>query len=970
MEKNDVHIAAIQETKLLPTTKMKPTPNYTPVRKDRGRNKGGGLLFLIHHTIPFKQLQTPASLANDPYLEELSIEISSSNKDPLTIRNLYIPPASSCTQQDYLAPIQHLKDGLNGSHLILGDVNAHHSLWYTEDTEDIRGQHIADWLGDTDLGVLNENQPTRITSNSCTAPDLSLASSTILASCTWNTATSLSSDHLPLHIQISSEITKIPSENKTYINFNKADWTGFYNFTEDFFSKATLNNNVHVSEKLFRNTLNKAAKKFIPAGRIPKVLNAMPTETVRLLEERDELRKTNPADPRLAEMNKDINITIRDHRKKKWLEHLSNCAPNSKKLWTTVKSLTNPPKTCTNQSISFGDKHYLDPKKIANNLNRQYTPAATTKPTKAFRALLRRVRNQTDDSFNISNQQIIAALKKTKNSKALGPDNLSPLMLKKIGPNAINYLANLFNNVVAQAIIPPKWKVGRIIPILKPNKPADQGASYRPISLLSPLAKLLESVILTPLNAAIPLADHQHGFRKGRSTQTALRTITDHITTGLNKPKPVDRTVLVAVDLSKAFDTVNLELLLKDISELPLNKNIIKFLFSYLRGRQTYVEFRGCKSKHRKMRQGVPQGGVLSPVLFNLYMAKLPLPPRGIKLVTYADDSTVLGSGRHTDPVCTEINNYLDVINNWFKSRNLFISPSKSSATIFTTWSNEVNKELPIQIDGTKVPTVQNPKILGVTLDPMLSFKAHAKQIKEKVMGRNNILKALSGSSWGMDKEVLLTTYSAINKSVLSYCAPVWTPSLSQTNWNELQSAQNAGLRIATGCTKMTNVDHLHAETLTMPVKDHCSMLAKQALLSSARTNHPNHKDITAMPSRIMKPTLTTAFAEAVLPLTLDGIVVDDTNYKEGLKSIHTSCVQDTIAKQVNKILNAPPPKIDDSEKDLPRRTRTTLSQLRSGYSPFLQSYLARIMPNEHQNLCPKCQTSPHTKTHQLTRRT
>ena len=141
-------------------------------------------------------------------------------------------------------------------------------------------------------------------------------------------------------------------------------------------------------------------------------------------------------------------------------------------------------------------------------------------------------------------------------------------------------------------------------------------------------------------------------------------------------------------------------------------------------------------------------------------------------------------------------------------------------------------------------------------------------------------------------------------------------------------------------------------------------MLAKQALLSSARTNHPNHKDITAMPSRIMKPTLTTAFAEAVLPLTLDGIVVDDTNYKEGLKSIHTSCVQDTIAKQVNKILNAPPPKIDDSEKDLPRRTRTTLSQLRSGYSPFLQSYMARIRPDEHQDLCPKCQASPHTTVH------
>ena len=170
-------------------------------------------------------------------------------------------------------------------------------------------------------------------------------------------------------------------------------------------------------------------------------------------------------------------------------------------------------------------------------------------------------------------------------------------MLKQIGPQAIAYLTNLFNNVVNQAIIPPKWKVGRIIPLLKPNKPADEGASYRPISLLSPLAKLLESVVLVPLSASIPLAAHQHGFRKGRSTQTALQEVTDYITTGLNKPKPVDRTVLVAVDLSKAFDTVNLEILLKDISGLPLDSTITKFLFSYLRGRQTYVEFRGQKSR-------------------------------------------------------------------------------------------------------------------------------------------------------------------------------------------------------------------------------------------------------------------------------------------------------------------------------------------------------------------------------------
>ena len=576
------------------------------------------------------------------------------------------------------------------------------------------------------------------------------------------------------------------------------------------------------------------------------------------------------------------------------------------------------------------------------------------------------MRNQrTKHTFTITTSQVQAAIKKSKNSKALGPDNLSPLMLKQIGPQAIAYLTNLFNNVVNQAIIPPKWKVGRIIPLLKPNKPADEGASYRPISLLSPLAKLLESVVLVPLSASIPLAAHQHGFRKGRSTQTALQEVTDYITTGLNKPKPVDRTVLVAVDLSKAFDTVNLEILLKDISGLPLDSTITKFLFSYLRGRQTYVEFRGQKSRYRKMRQGVPQGGVLSPVLFNLYMSKLPPPPPDLKLVTYADDSTVMGSGKKPDLVCAKINKYLEVVNNWFKDRNLYISPAKSSVTIFTTWSNEVNKELPIVIDGTKVPTVQNPKILGLIFDPLLTFKAHAKEIRDKVMSRNNILKALAGSTWGKDKEVLLTTYSAINKSVFNYCAPVWTPTLCDTNWKTLQTAQNSGLRVATGCVKMSDVDHLHAETLTMPVKAHCHMLAKQALLSSARPGHPNHKDLLARPNRLMKPTLISTFADEIMGLTIDGAVPDEINYKAGLKTIHTQCVQDTISQQAdNKVLNAPAPKICDSEKELPRKTRTTLAQLRSGYSTYLNSYLHRINPNQYQDLCNNCMNGPHTTEH------
>ena len=400
------------------------------------------------------------------------------------------------------------------------------------------------------------------------------------------------------------------------------------------------------------------------------------------------------------------------------------------------------------------------------------------------------------------------------------------MMLKYLGPAAINYVTELFNEVIKSSNTPPIWKTGCIIPLLKPDKLSDERKRYRPVSLLSPLAKTLEVLLQPTILQSVNLANHQHGFRKSRSTVTAMHEITSHLKSGLNKNKPVDRSILVAVDLSCAFDTVNHEILLSDISNLQLDPHINKFLAGYLRGRKTFVEFRDQKSKQRKMRQGVPQGGVLSPLLFNLYMATIPLPPAPMRLVSYADDCSIIISGPKILPLCAELNAYLNTLNNWFIERNLHISPAKSSATVFTTFSNEISIQLPIYINNTLVPTEKHPKILGVTLDPLLNFGQHVKLTKDKVTKKNSVLKSLAGTSWGTSKETLLTTFKAISKSVLSYCSPIWSPSLSNTNWNELQIAQNNGLKTSLGCVKMSDVGHIHAESKMLPVKEHSDMLA------------------------------------------------------------------------------------------------------------------------------------------------
>ena len=361
LTKNDIHVAAIQETKFTSKSNIKSTKPYTMVRKDRGKDiKGGGLAILVHESIPFQQVDSPATLTADKHIEELTISITNHEKKPMMIRNLYIPPDSSC-EQGYAPNIPNLSDGLGDTFLLLGDFNAHNAMWHTDDNEDARGRMIADWVGDAGLGILNEDTPTRITGNSATAPDISIATADCMPTCNWNVETSLSSDHLPIVLRLSSLIQKVDAPKRTFVNFKKADWTSFTSLTEDLFANATVTNNVRKNERTFRKILQKAAKLHIPAGRIPKVINAVPTTTANLMEERDQIRRSNPADPRLPNLNHEINMSIKDHRQAKWSEHLSSCGPGSSKLWSTIKGLNQPVSQPANQSINFGGKHYIDP---------------------------------------------------------------------------------------------------------------------------------------------------------------------------------------------------------------------------------------------------------------------------------------------------------------------------------------------------------------------------------------------------------------------------------------------------------------------------------------------------------------------------------------------------------------------------------------------------------------------------------
>ena len=324
-----------------------------------------------------------------------------------------------------------------------------------------------------------------------------------------------------------------------------------------------------------------------------------------------------------------------------------------------------------------------------------FNPGTKTLAPKSRRTLLRKLhRERKDDTALFLTSEVERVIKDTKSSKACGPDGLSAIMLKHLGEKAIDFLTSLLNASIASSVIPDIWKVARIVPLPKPGKPAGEGSSYRPISLLSPVAKLLEKLVLPEVQASFAIPSSQHGFRKGHSTTTALLNLTSHIQAGLNKKKPCDRTVVVALDLKRAFDTVDHDQLNADIMETTMPTSVKRWTINYLRGRQTFVEYQNAKSKLRKLKAGVPQGGVLSPILFNLYLSSIPKPTNGVYLISYADDCTVFASGTDIASICAKINAYLESLHEWLTYRKLELSASKSTVTLFTTFSGDYKNEL------------------------------------------------------------------------------------------------------------------------------------------------------------------------------------------------------------------------------------------------------------------------------------
>ena len=260
----------------------------------------------------------------------------------------------------------------------------------------------------------------------------------------------------------------------------------------------------------------------------------------------------------------------------------------------------------------------------------------------------------------------------------------------------------------------------------------------------------------------------------------------------------------------------------------------------------------------------------------------------------------------------------------------------------------------------------KNPKVLGITLDPKLTYSNQIKIASEKARGRLNIIQALSGVDWGKDKETITDTYKALIRPVLEYGSSVWGPVASATSLQKAQVVQNRALRVATGHTRDTNVVHLHDETAVLPLKEHIKMRASQTREGAALQQHPSlHLLAGQPPPRLMKKTIYNSDYPTKLQ-TCHNHQPSREEVRRNQQVIHTNEVRNYLeSRPLNKILDDRAPLVDSSERSLGRRMRRVLAQLRAGKCPLLQSYLNNIDEEKHPTpTCPLCSSATHDTKH------
>lgn len=398
-------------------------------------------------------------------------------------------------------------------------------------------------------------------------------------------------------------------------------------------------------------------------------------------------------------------------------------------------------------------------------------------------------------------------------SNAVGTDNLNIKMLLYSCPFILPYLTHIVNYVIECGTFPLQWKSALVTALPKCKNPSGLN-DLRPISILCVLSKLTERIMNLQLKSYFEknnlLPDNQSGFRKNHSCSTALLQVTDEILKATDSDKV---TVLVLLDYSKAFDRINHKLLLGILSYYGVSEDAGRLLSSFLIGRSQRVKLNNEISDPLQIISGVPQGSVISPLLFSIYVSMLTSNLKFCRAHCYADDTQVYYTfdATNLDAACEAVNSDLNLLVDLSKQYCLTINPSKSKAMLFgrKVRIETLRSQLNIQMEGKKLQVVTVARSLGLEMDVNFNFETHISKCMKKAFSS---LKLIYASKNFLNFRFRTILCESLVLSHFNYADSVYGPCITKAVQGRIQRIQNACIRLICGIRKYDHISHKYAE--------------------------------------------------------------------------------------------------------------------------------------------------------------
>jgi len=353
------------------------------------------------------------------------------------------------------------------------------------------------------------------------------------------------------------------------------------------------------------------------------------------------------------------------------------------------------------------------------------------------------------------------------------------------------------NKSFAEGNVPNLLKIAKVCPIYKAGE-ATKISNYRPISVLPSFSKIFEKLVYNRLISYLTkfsiLYEHQYGFRSSMSTSLAILEMVERITDAIDSNK---FSVGIFIDLSKAFDTINHKILLNKLEFYGIRGTALSWFTSYLSNRQQYVLFNGTASPRLPVTCGVPQGSILGPILFLLYINDIVKVSPLLHFILFADDTNIFMSHRDLPTLIRTLNVELKLLSTWFIANKLSLNVDKTHFIIFRGTRKRCSSDAVLLdkliIEDKPINQVKNAKFLGVFIDEHLTWDVHIDNLKLKVSKTCGIINKVKHK---LPRSILLLIYNSLLLPYLQYCAMIWVCNVSnQSKLSSLLAIQKRAIR-------------------------------------------------------------------------------------------------------------------------------------------------------------------------------